>query len=91
MKKVLLERLQEGLIDALLSDLGNEDKCTPGLYTVVRGILNDHKDMLGNIPNDSMLGIEEALKKSVPFKKCNFDVEAESIHEFFDVEDKTTN
>lgn len=76
MHKGTLKQLQALLIQALLTDLDTPDKCTPGLYTVVRGILNDHKESLLGIPGDSIFSIEEAMRKSLPFKGKSFDVEA---------------
>jgi hypothetical protein len=66
--KEKLNRLQELLIDCLISDLHNPDKQTPGLYTVVRGILSDHKDQVNKIPSEAIEAVEEALREQAPFK-----------------------
>lgn len=66
--KEKLNTLQGLLIDCLISDLNNPDKQTPGLYTVVRGILADHKDQVNKIPSEAIEAVEEAMKNQVPFK-----------------------
>lgn len=63
-----LNKLQELLLDRLTQDLNDPDRCTPGLYTVVRGILSDHKDQVNKIPTESMEAVEAALKEAAPFK-----------------------
>ena len=61
--------LQELLIDCLLMDLNDPDKCTPGLYQVVRGILNDNKEEEEAIPQETIEFLESRLNASIPFKK----------------------
>ena len=39
-----LQKLQEMLIDALIEDLNDPTIRGPGLYGVVRGVINDHKE-----------------------------------------------
>lgn len=60
--------MQECLLDCLINDLNDPDRRTPGLYTVVRGVLSDHKDKVNTIPNESIEAVEAAMKDSVPFK-----------------------
>ena len=66
--KEKLNKMHECLLDCLIADLVNPDKQTPGLYTVVRGILSDHKDQVNAIPSESMEAVEQAMKNSAPFK-----------------------
>lgn len=60
--------MQEKLLDCLISDLNDPDRRTPGLYTVVRGVLSDHKDQVNRIPNESIEAVEAAIKEAAPFK-----------------------
>ncbi len=66
--KEKLKQLQELLIDRLIDDLQNPEKQTPGLYTVVRGILTDHKEKVGAIPSEAIEAVEAAMAEKVPFK-----------------------
>ena len=60
--------LQELLIDCLLVDLNDADKCTPGLYQVVRGVLNDNKESDDEIPKETLEFLESRLSDAIPFK-----------------------
>jgi len=60
--------LNEMLMDALTRDLTDPDKCTPGLYTVVRGIINDNRDALDSIPSKALEETLKSMTNSVPFK-----------------------
>lgn len=60
--------MQDKLLDCLINDLNDPDRRTPGLYTVVRGILSDHKDKVNAIPSESIEAVEAAMKDAVPFK-----------------------
>lgn len=66
--KEKLNQMQELLLDCLISDLSDPERRTPGLYTVVRGILSDHKDQVNKVPSEAMEAVEEALKNQAPFK-----------------------
>jgi hypothetical protein len=61
--------LQDLLTDCLLADLEDPDKCTPGLYQVVRGIINDNKQSLDEIPEETLSFLESKLSDAIPFKK----------------------
>ena len=61
--------LQQLLTDCLLEDLRDPDKCTPGLYQVVRGIINDNRDPDDAIPKEAMEFLEGRLNDAIPFKK----------------------
>jgi hypothetical protein len=61
--------LQQLLIDCMLEDLKDPDKCTPGLYQVVRGVLNDSKQDIDDIPRETLSFLEERLSNAVPFKR----------------------
>ncbi len=62
-----VSRLNEFLLEQLMEDLRDPTKCTPGLYQVIRGIINDNRDKLDEIPTDVLDEIEEMVKDS-PFK-----------------------
>lgn len=66
--KEKINQLQELLIDCLIDDLQNPEKQTPGLYTVVRGILADNKGKAGAIPEEAIEAVEAAMADRVPFK-----------------------
>jgi formylmethanofuran dehydrogenase subunit B len=63
-----LNEMQSKLLDCLINDLNDPDRRTPGLYTVVRGILSDHKDQVNKIPSESIEAVEAAMKDAAPFK-----------------------
>jgi|TARA_R100000664_G_C2756264_1_gene144129 hypothetical protein len=64
-----INKLHQLLIDNLIMDLNDVDKCTPGLYQVVRGVLTDNKELLDSIPQDTLDFLEDKLTDSLPFKK----------------------
>jgi len=66
--KEKLNDMQDKLLDCLINDLNDPDRRTPGLYTVVRGILSDHKDKINTIPNEAIEAVEAAMKDAIPFK-----------------------
>ena len=61
--------LQQLLVNCMLEDLKDPDKCTPGLYQVVRGVLNDNKEEDDSIPQETMEFLENRLTDAIPFKK----------------------
>ncbi len=63
-----VKQLNEMLMDSLIRDLKDPDKCTPGLYTVVRGIVNDNREAAEGIPADALNKVQEAMASSAPFK-----------------------
>tara|TARA_R100001015_G_C4596654_1_gene151836 strand:- start:190 stop:405 length:216 start_codon:yes stop_codon:yes gene_type:complete len=60
--------LQEMLFEALIRDLEDPDKCSPGLYQVVRGVVNDNREDAGTISKENLKAVEETISKSAPFK-----------------------
>jgi hypothetical protein len=66
--KPKLQKLHEGLIDALTEDLNDPTTRGPGLYAVIRGVLNDHKESLDLIPSETMESLENKMAQSAPFK-----------------------
>lgn len=64
-----LEALNNHLLDSLLMDLDDPQKCTPGLYQVIRGYLNDNIELLDSIPKEALDLLEYRLSDSIPFKK----------------------
>jgi hypothetical protein len=61
--------LQQLLVDCMLMDLNDPDKCTPGLYQVVRGVLNDNKYNEDSVTAETMTFLEDRLNDAIPFKK----------------------
>jgi len=63
-----VELLNQLLISKLIEDLNDPNKCTPGLYQAARGIINDNRDKLDEIPTDSLDSLESRLVSKAPFK-----------------------
>ena len=61
--------LNERLADSLLTDLDDESKCTPGLYQIIRGYINDNRESLDGIPSDSLDFLEKRMTDAIPFRK----------------------
>ena len=68
MNKDLISQLNARLIERLLDDLQDDTKATPGLYQVIRGIVNDNREALDGIPSTSLDTLEVAMKAKMPFK-----------------------
>ena len=69
MNKNKLNKLNDFLLDSLLADLNDPQKCTPGLYQVIRGYLNDNLELLDSIPQEVIESLEHKLSDSIPFKR----------------------
>jgi len=65
-----IKKLNNIFLETLLLDLDDPQKCTPGLYQVIRGVINDNKEMLDSIPKESLDFLEDKMKDSLPFKKA---------------------
>ena len=63
----LIKKLNQVLLNQMLEDLRDPQKCTPGLYQVVRGIISDNRDQLDSIPTETLNEVEEILSNT-PFK-----------------------
>jgi len=61
--------LQDLLVTRMLEDLNDIDKCTPGLYQVIRGIITDNREQLDAIPEETLTYLEDKFKDSIPFKR----------------------
>ena len=61
--------LNDRLSDSLLADLDDESKCTPGLYQIIRGYINDNRESLDEIPSNSLDFLETKIADAIPFKK----------------------
>ena len=68
MAKTKVDQLNEMLLDALSTDLQDPDRRGPGLYTVVRGVVNDNREMIDQIPQETIERVTEAMAEAVPFK-----------------------
>ena len=66
-----IKKLNDQFLDTLLLDLDDPQKCTPGLYQVIRGVINDNKEDLDTIPKESMEFLQDKMVSSLPFKKVN--------------------
>ena len=64
-----IKKLNDQFLDTLLLDLDDPQKCTPGLYQVIRGVINDNKEDLDTIPKESMEFLKDKMVSSLPFKK----------------------
>lgn len=64
-----IDKLNELLVDALIEDLQNEEKRTPGLYQAVARVIADNKERLQNLASAPKL---ESLENIVPFKLKKF-------------------
>ena len=64
-----LNKLNELLLSCLTADLDDPQKCTPGLYQVVRGYINDNQEMLEGIPQETLDFLQDKLSDSIPFKR----------------------
>jgi len=62
-----VNKLNDVLLDRLMEDLQDPLKCTPGLYQVIRGIINDNRDDLDSIPKEVLKELTE-LSEKAPFK-----------------------
>lgn len=68
-RKNKIQELNDTLIDTLMRDLQDPEKCTPGLYQVVRGVITDNQAAVDNLDGDA---IEAAAEKiDMPFKFGN--------------------
>jgi len=68
-RKNKIQELNDTLIDTLMNDLKDPEKCTPGLYQVVRGVITDNQAAVDNLDVDA---IEAAADKiDMPFKFGN--------------------
>ncbi len=62
-----VNKLNERLADTLLVDLDDPSKCTPGLYQIIRGYINDNREALDGIPKETLDYLE--ISNTLPFKK----------------------
>ena len=69
MNKATINKLNDLLMRCLLEDLNDPQKCTPGLYQVVRGVISDNKESLEGLPQDSLDFLQNKLSDAIPFKK----------------------
>ena len=67
-RKQTVNRIYDKLLNTLLEDLSDSSKCGPGLYQVVRGVIQDNRDLLDSIPTEDATSLETKFVSSVPFK-----------------------
>jgi len=66
--KELINILNQRLVERLLDDLKDDTRSTPGLYQVVRGVVNDNRELLDGLPSSTLDTLEDAMKARMPFK-----------------------
>ncbi len=64
-----IQELNDKLINTLMSDLNDPEKCTPGLYQVVRGVITDNQAAVDNLDAGALEAAGEAI--DMPFKFGN--------------------
>ena len=52
-----------------MDDLDDPQKCTPGLYQVVRGYINDNREQIEDIPKEAIDFLEKRMTDAIPFRK----------------------
>ena len=62
-----VNKLNDVLLDRLMDDLQDPTKCPPGLYQVIRGIINDNRADLDSLPKEALKELENITEKA-PFK-----------------------
>jgi len=62
-----VNELNDNLLDQLMSDLQDPMKCTPGLYQVIRGIINDNRADLDSLPKEVLRELQNISEKA-PFQ-----------------------
>ena len=68
-RKNKIQELNDKLINTLMSDLNDPEKCTPGLYQVVRGVITDNQAAVDNL---DVAAIDAAVETiDMPFKFGN--------------------
>ena len=63
-----VNKLNERLADTLLLDLDDPSKCTPGLYQIIRGYINDNREDLDGLPNEALDHLQ-TIADAIPFRK----------------------
>ena len=66
--KELVNKLYTELLSTLLCDLSDSSKCGPGLYQVVRGVIQDNRELLDMIPSDSVTSLQAKISSMSPCK-----------------------
>ena len=62
-----VNELNAVLLDRLMSDLHDDTKCTPGLYQVIRCIINDNRADLDSLPKEALRELQNISEKA-PFQ-----------------------
>jgi hypothetical protein len=62
-----VNKLNDSLLDQLMEDLQDPMKCTPGLYQVIRGIINDNRADLDSLPKEALRELQNISEKA-PFQ-----------------------
>tara|TARA_R100000654_G_scaffold74780_1_gene110008 strand:+ start:1271 stop:1477 length:207 start_codon:yes stop_codon:yes gene_type:complete len=62
-----VSELNNLLMRQLLADLDDPTKCTPGLYQVIRGVVNDNREYLDSLPSEALKEVESIIEQA-PFK-----------------------
>ena len=67
-RKAAVNAIYDKLLSVMLEDLDDPAKCGPGLYQVIRGVIQDNKELLDSVPSDSLEAVDHKLSSMVPFK-----------------------
>ena len=67
-RKAAVSAIYDKLLSVMLEDLDDPAKCGPGLYQVIRGVIQDNKELLDSVPSDSLEAVDRKLSSMVPFK-----------------------
>lgn len=67
-RKAAVNAIYDKLLSVMLEDLDDPAKCGPGLYQVIRGVIQDNKELLDSVPSDSLEAVDRKLSSMVPFK-----------------------
>ena len=64
-----IQELNDKLITTLMKDLNDPEKCTPGVYQVVRGVITDNQAAVDNLDSGALEAAGEKI--DMPFKFGN--------------------
>lgn len=67
-RKEKVNEIANKLLNNLIEDLGDSSKCGPGLYQVVRGVIQDNKDLLDSLPEEAITSLTQKMAAAAPFR-----------------------
>ena len=66
-RKNRIQELNDKLITTLMNDLNDPEKCTPGLYQVVRGVITDNQAAVDNLDGAALEAAEDKIDMHFKF------------------------